>query len=175
MMRRLFVPLAATAAVVAAATPAAAVPPEHEVERYDPEVTEVDPFLTEACGFEVTSAAKGHFRLTIHYDRNGNFVRAVGHPSYSNTLTSEWGSITTADRGMDRITENADGTITVFGTGIHLKVKGGAHAIGLWVLVIDPADEEGEEDVLLSAEYHGRFDVVQPTIVDYICAELGPA
>jgi hypothetical protein len=171
MKRRLFVPLVAAACLFAGAAPAAAVPPERvEDVTFDPSEVELDEFLTDECGFEVFASSKGHFRVTIHLDRNGDFVRAVAHPSFSTTLTSDYGSITTADRGMDRITENADGTITVFGTGIHLKVKGGAHAIGLWVLVIDPVTGE-----LLSEEYHGRFDVVEPEIVDYLCAELGPA
>ncbi|MGY1728777.1 hypothetical protein ACI79J_17565 [Geodermatophilus sp. SYSU D01062] len=170
MKRRLFVPLAAGACVFAVATPAAAVPPERvENVTFDPAVVERDDFLSDACGFDVTSSAKGHFRLTVHLDRNGEFVRAVGHPSFTNTLTGPGGTVTTADRGMDRITVDPDGTLTVFGTGIHLKIHGGAHAIGLWVLVIDP-----ETDELLSAEYHGRFDVLEPEIVGELCTALGP-
>ncbi|MGY1699610.1 hypothetical protein [Geodermatophilus sp. SYSU D00766] len=168
MTCRLLVPLAATACLVAAATPAA-IPPDRVVDvTFDPAVVEKDPDLSPLCGFEVTSSAKGHFRLTIHLDRNGEFVRAVGHPSSSITLTGPGGTVTTADRGMDRTTVDPDGTLTVFGTGIHLKVEGGAHAIGLWVLVIDP--ETGE---LLSEEYHGRFDVVAPEIVGHLCDQLG--
>ncbi|MGY1697760.1 hypothetical protein ACI780_22920 [Geodermatophilus sp. SYSU D00814] len=169
MTCRLLVPLAATACLVAAATPASAIPPDRVVDvTFDPAVVEKDPDLSPLCGFEVTSSAKGHFRLTIHLDRNGEFVRAVGHPSSSITLTGPGGTVTTADRGMDRTTVDPDGTLTVFGTGIHLKVEGGAHAIGLWVLVIDP--ETGE---LLSEEYHGRFDVVAPEIVGHLCEQLG--
>ncbi len=170
MIRRLLVPLAVTASVSLAVPPAAAVPPDRvEDVTFDPSVREPDTFLTEACGFPVTSAAKGHFRATVFFDRDGNVRRVVSHPSFSNTLSSPFGTVTTADRGMDRFTLNPDGTLTIFGTGIHLKVKGGAHAIGRWVLVIDPRTGS-----LISAEYHGRFDVLEPEIVDYLCTRLGP-
>ena len=57
----------------------------------------------------------------------------------------------------------------LFGTGIHLRVKGQVYAIGLWRLTIDP--ETGE---LIDQEYHGRFDVLQPEIIEAICSLLGP-
>ncbi len=170
MKRHLLVPLAATACLVAAAPPAAAAPLVRVIETYDPAVVERDADLSRACGFEVTASSKGHVRLTIHLDRNGDFVRAVANPSFRTTLTSRYASITTADRGMDRYTVNPDGTITVFGTGIHLKIAGGAHAIGLWVLVYDPETED-----LVSAEYHGRFDVQAPATIEATCAALGPS
>jgi hypothetical protein len=169
--RRLFVYVTALAACMSMGVgPAVAAPPVRVVnEVYDPSVVERDSFLSTACGFEVTSAAKGHFRLTEYFDKDGQFIRAVAHPSFSNTLRSPYGTLTTADRGMDRFTVNPDGTATIFGTGIHLKVKGGAHAIGLWILTIDLETED-----LLDAEYHGRFDVLEPGIVNYICEQLGP-
>ena len=34
------------------------------------------------------------------------------------------GSITTDDRGVDRISLDTDGNVSIFGTGIHLRVKG---------------------------------------------------
>lgn len=171
MHRRLLVlPITVAAAIAVTTLPAHAVPPERVVtETYDPADIVQDEFLTDACGFSVRSSSMGHFRVTVHFDRAGDVTRVVAHPSFRTTLISPYGSLTTSDRGMDRITENADGTITVFGTGIHLKVKGGAHAIGLWVLTFD--GETGEQ---VSAEYHGRFDVLEPEIVDYLCDELGP-
>jgi hypothetical protein len=66
--------------------------------------------------------------------------------------------------GLDRYVENEDGTLSIFGTGIHLKLKGGVKAIGLWRLVDDL--ETGE---LISEDYHGRFDVGAPGIVEAIC------
>ncbi|MGY1615669.1 hypothetical protein ACI797_02890 [Geodermatophilus sp. SYSU D00691] len=171
MIRRLLIALTGAATWLAmGALPAAAAPPERVLtEIYDPSVTVVDEFLSEACGVEVRSTAKGHFRLTLHFDRAGEITRVVAHPSFSNVLSSDYGSLTTADRGMDRFTLNPDGTVTIFGTGIHLKVKGGAYAIGLWVLTID--ESTGEQ---VSAEYHGRFDLLEPQILDYVCGELAP-
>lgn len=171
MKRRLFLSVTALAACMSMGVgPAVAAPPHRVVnEVYDPSDVQRDRFLTAACGFAITSSSKGHFRVTEYFDNDGEFLRAVAHPSFSTTLRSRYGTLTTADRGMDRFTVNPDGTATIFGTGIHLKVKGGAHAIGLWILTIDL--ETGE---LLDAEYHGRFDVVEPEIIDYICEQLGP-
>jgi hypothetical protein len=170
MKRRLLILLAAAGCMALGVFPAGAVPPERgETVVFDPAVRQLDPDYTEACGFDVFSAAKGHFRVTVYFDQEGQFKRLVSHPSFSTTLSSQYGTLTTADRGMDRVTENPDGTVTIFGTGVHLKVRGGAHAIGLWVLTIDPATGE-----LLDAEYHGRFDVLAPEITDYICDQLGP-
>jgi hypothetical protein len=157
-------------AILLAATPAAADRPLIvEDVRFDPSITEIDPFLSEECGFPVTFSAKGRFRGTIFFNSDGTFRRFVGHPSFRQTLSSQWGSITTDDRGVDKITENPDGTLSVFGTGIHLRVKGDAYAIGLWRLVIDP--DTGD---LLDASYHGNFGLEQPAIVPYICSRLAP-
>ena len=132
--------------------------------------TAVDPDLSEACGFEVSVSTSGHFRATDYFDKDGNVRLSTGHPSLSDTLTSPYGSIETSDRGLDKISVNPDGTLLIFGTGIHLKVKGQVYAIGLWRLTFDP--EAGE---LIDQEYHGRFDVLQPEIIDAICSLLGPA
>jgi hypothetical protein len=157
-------------AILFAAAPASADKPLIEVDvRFDPAISELDPFLSETCGFPVTFAAKGRFRRTVYFNADGSVARFVEHPSFRQTLTSEWGSITTDDRGVDKFTLNPDGTLSGFGTGIHLRVKGEQYAIGLWRLVIDL--ETGE---LLDASYHGNFGLEQPEIVPYICARLGP-
>ena len=70
---------------------------------------------------------------------------------------------------MDKTTLNPDGTISVFGTGIHFRIKGEVRAVGLWRLVFDPATGE-----LLDASYHGNFGLEAPEIEPYICARLGP-
>ncbi|PWW24263.1 hypothetical protein JD79_03442 [Geodermatophilus normandii] len=172
MTRRLRTSVVATAACLALGPPSAQAAPPERVENtvLDPAETVEDEFLTEACGVPVTSSARGHVRLTLLFDRSGEISRVVAHPSSTNTLTSPYGTLTTSDRGMDRTTFNADGTVTVFGTGVHPEVAGGAHAIGLEVLTLDGGTGE-----LLDAEYHGRFDVVEPEIVPHICDRLGPA
>ena len=136
--------------------------------RYDG-VTEVVPDLSAACGFEVTATTSGHFRGTVFFDDDGNFRLFTGHPSTSDTLTSPYGSIRTSDRGLDKFTLNPDGTLSIFGTGIHLRVKGEVYAIGLWRITVDL-----ETDEVIAQEYHGTFDVTRSEIVDTICSLLGP-
>ena len=131
--------------------------------------TAVDPDLSEACGFEVSVSTTGHFRGTLFFDKEGNPRLFTGHPSLSDTLTSPYASIETSDRGLDKISVNADGTVLIFGTGIHLRVKGRVYAVGLWRLTVDRLTGE-----LIDQEYHGRFDVLQPEIIEAICSLLGP-
>ena len=168
-MKRTFVLLPALAALILAAPAHAAKPDVVEEVRFDGAVTELDPFFTETCGFDVFVTTKGHFEGKVYFDNAGNFERFVGHPSMAHTFTSEFGSLETADRGVDKITENADGTITIQGTGIHFKEQGGLRATGLWILTIDPVAEE-----LVDAEYHGSFDLKNDEIDAYICSQLGP-
>jgi hypothetical protein len=136
--------------------------------RFD-NVTEVDPNLSERCGFTVSVTTSGHFRATDFFDKDGNVRLSTGHPSLSETLTSPYGSIESSDRGLDKFSLNPDGTLSIFGTGIHLRIKGAVYAIGLWRLTVDL--ETGE---LVAQEYHGNFDVTAPEIVPTICALLGP-
>ena len=152
------------------AAPAAANPPEIvEDVRFDAAISELDEFYTETCGFPVTFSAKGRFRGTVYFDADGEFRRFTGHPSFRQTLSSEWGSITTDDRGLDKFSLNEDGTLAVFGTGIHVRIKGEIRAVGLWRLTIDL--DTGE---LLDAEYHGSFGLENPEIDPYVCGRLGP-
>ena len=134
---------------------------------FDPDIEVVDPFLSEVCGFTVTSRIAGHLRVTEFWNQDGSFNRATGHPSFRSTLTSPTATITTADVGLDRFVENGDGTLSIFGTGIHLKLKGDLKAIGLWRLVIDL--ESGEP---ISQEYHGSFDVTAMETATALCEAL---
>jgi hypothetical protein len=157
-------------AVLALAGPAHAAKPETvESVRFDGTITELDPFFTEFCGFDVFVTTKGHFTGKVYFDNQGNFKRFVGHPSMAHTFSSEFASFDTADRGVDKFTENPDGTLRIQGTGIHFKEQGGPRATGLWILTVDP--ETGE---LLDAAFHGHFDLGPETIDAYICSRLGP-
>jgi hypothetical protein len=157
------------AVAISSISVASADPPVRVVsEVYTPDVTIPDDFLTEECGFPVTATVKGHYFETEFYDRDGNLRFATGHPSYRSTLTSPYAKVTTADVGLDKFTDNLDGTITWHGTGVHLKLKGDTIAIGLWQLVFDPATGE-----ILSQEYHGNFDVEFSGMVDAVCDALG--
>ena len=147
---------------------ASANPPVRVVsEVYTPDVMVPDDFLTEECGFPVTATLKGHYFETEFYDKDGNLRFVTGHPSFRSTLTSPFAKVTTADVGLDKFTDNPDGTITWHGTGIHLKLKGDTIAIGLWELVFDPATGE-----ILSQEYHGNFDVEFSGLVGAVCDAL---
>ena len=157
-----------TGCCAATTLPATAVPPERAVsEVFDADVAVVDEILTQECGFLVTARIAGHYRETVFYNKDGSVNRVTAHPSFRSTLTSPTATIRTADVGLDRYTFNADGTINIFGTGIHLKLKGGTKAIGLWRLVFDPATGE-----LVSEEYHGRFDVTAGGTAQELCDAL---
>ena len=168
MIRIIAATTLAVAVGLATASPAMAVPPERVgSEVFDADVTVEDESLSEACGFRVTARIAGHYRETVFFNPDGSVKRVTAHPSFRSTLTSATATITTADVGLDRYVENPDGTISIFGTGIHLKLKGGQKAIGLWRLVVDP--ETGE---LVSEEYHGRFDVGAEGTIRALCEAL---
>jgi len=161
--------LAGVLPAVSPVGPAAATPPERGFsEVYDADVTVVDTYLSEGCGFEVTARLAGHYRETVFYNRDGSIDRVTAHPSFRSILSSPTATVRTADVGLDRYVENGDGTISIFGTGIHLKLKGGERAVGLWRLVLDPTTGE-----LVSEEYHGRFDVDAEGTAQALCDALG--
>jgi hypothetical protein len=150
------------------APPVGAAPPDRYQEVYSWDVSEVDEWLSAECGFTVVVSSKGQYRETYYYDRSGELLRVSAHPSYASVLTSEYGSLATADRGVDKYSFDADGNLLVHGTGIHLKVNGTAYSIGLWRLTFD------EDGVVVSQEYHGNFGLEYPDLVPYLCEALGP-
>jgi hypothetical protein len=168
-MRRLLIGLVFALSAMFVAVASAAKPLQEFEIRWDGTVTEVDEFLSEACGFEVRATSRGHIQGKVYVDNDGAFKRFVAHPSFTTIYESDFASFESSDRGVDKVTENPDGTLSIHGTGIHFRVKGEAFAIGLWRLVVDPVAE-----VLLSAEYHGNFDLEEPDIVPFICERLGP-
>jgi hypothetical protein len=168
LRRAVLVVLATTLATVGSSTASALRPERVEDVHWDGTVTELDPFLSDVCGFEVFATSFGHIRGTVYFNQDGSFKRFVGHPSYSTVLSSEWATIETADRGVDKFTENADGTVTVHGTGIHFKLKGEAYAIGLWRITFD-----GQTGETVAAEYYGNFGLEEPDILPFICDRLG--
>jgi hypothetical protein len=153
--------------VLGLAGPAAAVPPEIHHFKWVNE-TETIP-AGDLCEFPVIISSTGNFREAVYFNQDGSVRREVSNPSlvttFSNPLAGT--SFSSPDRGMDRVTFNPDGTVTVFGTGIHLRVKGEIQQIGLWILTFDEATGE-----LLSAEYHGNFDGGIEEGAAYICAKL---
>ena len=160
--------VAATGAGMATA-PAHADPPLVIEDIHFDGTPELDEGLSDFCGFPVTVATTGHFRGTLFFDADGAFRLYTGHPSMVETFASPYGSFTSSDRGVDKISFDPDGNLLIFGTGIHLKVNGVVYAIGLWRLTIDL-----DTDELVAQEYHGNFDVRQPEIGNAICGLLGP-
>ena len=130
---------------------------------------EVDAELSAFCGFPITVSATGHFTGKVFFDSDGEFRLFTGHPSFRQTFTSPYDTIESSDRGVDKTTITQDGRLLIFGTGIHLKVKGMTSAVGLWRLTIDA--DNGE---LIDEEYHGNFDVTAPEIGPRLCELLGP-
>ena len=162
--------LFAAMALVTSGGAQAAKPEKLYFDVFDPSVVEVDDFLSDECGTEVTFSASGHDFGQLFFLRDGG-TRLAFHPSYRETLASEFGTIESQDVGVDKISfDDEAGTVTVFGTGIHLKVKGETYAIGLWRLTFDLATEE----LVGEGSYHGNFDLEQDEILDYICSVLGP-
>jgi hypothetical protein len=120
------------------------------------------------CDFPVTVASSGHFRVAVHFNKDGSVRRIMQNPSLVTTFSANGKSFTSPDRGLDKMTLDEDaGTVTVHGTGIHLRVKGEFVAIGLWVLTFDMVTGE-----LLSAEYHGNFDGGIEEGAAFICSKL---
>ena len=166
-MRKLLVPALLGALVLALAGPAAADKPLIEHIRFDNETERIP--AGELCEFDVVATMNGRLRVATFVNQDGSLRRDVENPSfvttYTNPLTGR--SVTSPDRGLDKITFNEDGTITIHGTGIHFRHKGQFYAIGLWVLTLDGATRE-----LLSAEYHGNFDGGVEDIAPYLCSQL---
>ena len=166
-MKKLVLAALLGAVVFGFAGPAAAVPPDIHHFKWVNE-TEAVP-AGELCEFPVVVSSTGKFREAIYFNKDGSERRVMSNPSlvttFSNPLTGR--SLTSPDRGLDKVTFNPDGTITVHGTGIHLRVKGEFYAIGLWILTIDEATGE-----LLAAEYHGNFDGGVEEGAAYICSQL---
>jgi hypothetical protein len=165
--------LAACAAgflTLAVPMPASADQPQRVVDEvFDADVVQVDPVLSEECGFPVSASLTGHTRETLFFDHNNSDSpsRITSHPSFRTTYTSSTSTVSTTDVGLDRFELTDDGLLAAFGTGVHLKLDNGTKAIGMWRLVFDL--ESGE---LVSAEYHGRFDVTADQTGAAICAAL---
>lgn len=161
--------LAATALTGAGGAQAAA-PAKLYFDVFDPSVVEVDDFLSDECGTEVTFSAAGHDFGQMFFLHDGD-VRFAFHPSYRETLASEYGTVESQDVGVDKVSLDPEtGLLVVFGTGIHVKVKGDTYAIGLWRLTLDP--QTGEQ--VGEGSYAGNFDLLRPEIIDYLCGILGP-
>lgn len=74
---------------------------------------------TECNGFTLLNEAQGRIKVSTHLNKNGDPVKEIIHYNLAQTYTnSESGqSLTLRSAGPDRVTFNADGSITVVSTG----------------------------------------------------------
>ena len=107
MGRRVVV--AALAGVLATAVLAsAAVGAPPTVERIDVDETFPDEFLTEACGFPVTTHAEGHV-IVVESTRNGTGVLAVRTLNIALTATANGRTYRLRDVGADQVRRTPEG------------------------------------------------------------------
>lgn len=98
--------LASGLAALALAVPAVGAPPT--VERIEVDETTPDEFLTEACGFPVTTHAKGHL-VVIESGGEGTGVVAVRTLNIALTATANGKTYRFRDVGADQVRRTPDG------------------------------------------------------------------
>jgi hypothetical protein len=135
----------------------------------------LDEFLTEACGFDVFTDATGHVIFRVWTDEEGNPTREVNNFGIKLRIYSEFDEVSTVDVGADRVTHNADGSITISVIGnlqsIQVPGHGRVYAdVGVTTLHITFPDPEGDPvvEVLHQA---GQHDDDQLAV---ICEVLAP-
>lgn len=123
-MRRLIVS-AATLTVIALASPASAVPPQHFSVDPPPNIVEDN---GEACGFPVRWTIDLSVQGTNFFDQDGNLVRQQAHVREDNTITNLDTGLTLRegpDSFMQTIVFNPDGSIShLIATGLAVNVFG---------------------------------------------------
>jgi hypothetical protein len=139
------------AAVVAA--PAGAATPQISVFKVD------DSFTLPAgafCSFPLTLHTTGKMRIAVSYNNDGSVRQISQNPSLVTTATANGVTGTTADRGLDKLTFNADGSALQLSTGVHFKVNGVYYEIGLRKILFS-GDPNDPSSTVLSFEQHGLF------------------
>lgn len=161
-MRRARVILIASIACLALASPAAAKPEMERVVLND--IGLQDEFLSGACGFDVFFDGTGHVIFRLFTDSDGNPQREVNNFGVHLRIYSEWGSVSVRDVGVDRVTYNADGSITQVIVGnvqsIQLPGHGRVYAdVGQTTLMITFPDPEGEAvvEIVRQVGQHSEF------------------
>lgn len=74
--------------------------------------------VTGFCPFDFTIHQVGTVRLKVQ----GN--RSFTNLNLTNTFTGPGGSVTSKDVGLDRVTDNGDGTLTLHATGLFFRADG---------------------------------------------------
>jgi hypothetical protein len=117
------------------------------------------------CEFELIWAAAGTVKISVHYDKDGNFVKRIEtFPNTSYIFSANGNSIDTVSSSSLRISPNPDGTFTVAESGLagHIIVPGEGlyqmnNDVGHIVRIYDPATDTYEV-VSVSAQYNETGD-----------------
>jgi hypothetical protein len=98
-----------------AVTPTFAAKPEFQII----EINEGSVVATQCRDFTILVEAQGRIKVSTHFNKNGDPVKEINRYNIVQTYTnSESGeSLTLRSAGPDRVTFNADGSITVVSTG----------------------------------------------------------
>jgi hypothetical protein len=132
-------------------------------------------FLSDACGFDVWFDGSGHITFRLFTDADGNPLREVNNYAIRVDYYSEFGALSTVDIGPDRVTYNADGSITNYITGnvqpIQAPGEGRVYSDVGWTQLLITFPEEGDPifEVVSTAGQHWGDSV------EVICELLGPA
>jgi hypothetical protein len=152
---RPFVLLALCTVAAVFAFPVYASPPDVNVFKVD------DTFTVPAgdfCSFPIVVHSTGKFRVAVYFNKDGSVRQVSQNPSLVDVLTNplSGSTITSADRGLDKLVFNSDGTVFQLSTGVHLKVKGVYYEIGLRKILFS-GDPDDPSSSVLSFEQHGNF------------------
>ena len=134
-----------------------------------------DDFLSDACGFDVWFDGSGHITFRLFTDADGNPLREVNNYAILVDYYSEFGAVSFVDVGPDRVTYNADGSITDYITGnvqsIQAPGEGRGYSDVGWTQLHITFPEEGDPifDVVSAAGQHWGDQV------DVLCGLLAPA
>ena len=154
-MRITFLFVISAVAAAALALPAAADTPDVSVFKVD------ESFTIPAggfCSFPIVVHSTGKFRVAVYFNKDGTVRQVSQNPSLVDTVTNPANgrTILSADRGLDKLVFNADGTVFLLSTGIHFKVQGVYYEIGLRKILFS-GDPEDPASTVLSFEQHGNF------------------
>ncbi|TAK02371.1 MAG: hypothetical protein EPO36_02545 [Chloroflexota bacterium] len=134
----------------------------------------LDEGLSELCGFDTWFDESGHITFRLFTDAGGNPVREVNNFAVRVRYYSEFGSVNLVDIGPDRVTYNADGSITTYITGnvqsIQAPGEGRVYSNVGWTQLHITFPEEGDPiaEVVSDAGQHWGDQVA------VVCGLLAP-
>jgi hypothetical protein len=129
--------------------------------------TVVAPRPTQTCGFTVMRHDEGTIRFITRYDENGNPIMEIDVYHLNQTLTANGHSLSGRTIGIDNITYNADGSITMLSAGPDLWTiaPNGGPVWGATGSIATEIDASGNEAVVRESGPNHYFD---PAICPYL-------